>query len=60
MAVDVDVGEEAESFEEATGLRDINTPEAILMTKQIAQITGQKPAVMKPGTTAKLGVNVES
>lgn len=29
--------EEAESFEEATGLRDINTPEAQLMTKQIAQ-----------------------
>lgn len=29
--------EEAESFEEASGLRDINTPEAQLMTKQIAQ-----------------------
>ncbi len=29
--------EEAESFEDATGLRDINTPEAVLMTKQIAQ-----------------------
>lgn len=29
--------EEAESFEEASGLRDLNTPEAQLMTKQIAQ-----------------------
>jgi RNA polymerase sigma-70 factor (ECF subfamily) len=29
--------EEAESFEEASGLRDINTPEAQLMTKQIAE-----------------------
>ena len=33
--------EEAESFEEATGLRDINTPEAQLMTKQIAQTVNQ-------------------
>lgn len=30
--------EEAETFEEATGLRDIATPDAELMSKQIAQI----------------------
>ncbi len=29
--------EEAESFEDAVGLRDINTPEAVLMSKQIGQ-----------------------
>ena len=29
--------EEAESFEEATGLRDVNTPENLLMSKQVAQ-----------------------
>lgn len=29
--------DEAESFEDATGLHDINTPEAQLMTKQIAE-----------------------
>lgn len=33
--------EEAESFEEATGLRDINTPEAALMTKQIARTVNE-------------------
>lgn len=33
--------EEAESFEDATGLRDIATPEAQLMSKQIAQIVNQ-------------------
>src|SRR6187431_667643 len=30
--------EEAEGFEDATGLRDINTPESELASKQIAQI----------------------
>ncbi|APV50937.1 RNA polymerase sigma factor RpoE [Betaproteobacteria bacterium GR16-43] len=29
--------EEAESFEDASGLRDMNTPESMLATKQIAQ-----------------------
>lgn len=29
--------DEAESFEEATGLRDVNTPENLLMSKQVAQ-----------------------
>jgi RNA polymerase sigma-70 factor (ECF subfamily) len=29
--------EEAESFDDAVGLRDINTPEALLMSKQIGQ-----------------------
>ena len=33
--------EEAEGFEDATGLRDIATPEAQLMSKQIAQIVNQ-------------------
>lgn len=33
--------EEAESFEEATGLRDVDTPEAVMMTKQIAQTVNQ-------------------
>ncbi len=33
--------EEAESFEEASGLRDINTPEAQLMSKQIAETVNQ-------------------
>lgn len=33
--------DEAESFEEATGLRDINTPEAALMTKQIARTVNE-------------------
>jgi RNA polymerase sigma-70 factor, ECF subfamily len=29
--------DEAENFEEASGLRDLNTPESLLMSKQIAQ-----------------------
>ena len=29
--------DEAENFEEADGLRDLNTPESLLMSKQIAQ-----------------------
>ena len=33
--------EEAEGFEDASGLRDIATPEAQLMSKQIAQIVNQ-------------------
>lgn len=33
--------EEAESFEEATGLRDVDTPEAVLMTKQIARTVNE-------------------
>jgi len=33
--------EEAEGFEDATGLRDIATPDAQLMSKQIAQIVNQ-------------------
>jgi RNA polymerase sigma-70 factor, ECF subfamily len=33
--------EEAESFEEATGLRDVDTPEAVMMTKQIAQTVNE-------------------
>ncbi len=33
--------EEAEGFEDATGLRDIATPEAQLMSKQIARIVNQ-------------------
>jgi len=38
--------EEAESFEDATGLRDINTPESELATKQIAQTVNDAIAAL--------------
>ena len=49
--------EEAETFEDAYGLRDINTPEAQLMTKQIAQTVNATidslPAELKTAITLR-------